>query len=571
MAKERRRHIVAALETGKPVVFEDERGGRHFVNHIMPVRDDDEVVVAAAIFALDTTERKLAEEKLRESEERYRQIISTCIEGVWQIDHNNVTSFVNPQMASILGYSVEEFIGRSMYDFMDDEGRALADANVERRRQGISERHEFRFKHKDGRDVWTTLAANPIHNPDGSYAGAVALVTDTTERRKLERRMLQSQKLESLGVLAGGIAHDFNNLLVGIMGNVGLAEENLEPTSPARYSLKEIEKAAEAAAALTKELLAYSGQGQFVIEPLVLNQMVSDVSSLLTAVISKNANLELRLGSGLPLVSGDATQLKQVVMNLITNASDALGEGPGKIRVSTSLVRLEPPQLASLHSGDDLTPGEYVCLEVADTGTGMDPDTQLKIFDPFFTTKFTGRGLGLAAVLGILRGHGAGLEIDSEPDRGSRFRVFLAAIESDASEAKPTDAVETSHWRGSGLVLVVDDEPTVRDVASRILESVGLEVIACSTGDEAIANFKERHSDIKAVLLDMTMPGLTGPEVLAELRSLNPAIPVVLTSGYIAEAAMRKVEGVEHVTFLQKPYRLDDFIEVIRRALSSAS
>ncbi|MCO4762758.1 MAG: PAS domain S-box protein, partial [Myxococcales bacterium] len=351
MAHSRLAHAQRCLDSAQPVVFEDSRAGRHFVNHVMPVLGDQGSVTGVAIVAIDVTRRRRAEQMMRDSESRCQTIISTCVEGVWQIDAESMTSFVNPQMASMLGYSIDEFLGKSMYDFMDDKAREVAEENVRRRQRGISEEHDFRFKHKDDRDVWASLSTNPIHGADGEYIGAVAMVTDITERRVLEQRMLQSQKLESLGVLAGGIAHDFNNLLVGILANVSLAERMVSQQTAALPLLAEVRRAAEAAANLTNELLAYSGKGPFTTEPVDLQAVVAEVSALLTAVISKHARLELNFASNLPAIVADATQVRQVIMNLVTNASDAIGDEPGTIMASTFVAHLDPGRLAGMQLG----------------------------------------------------------------------------------------------------------------------------------------------------------------------------------------------------------------------------
>jgi CheY-like chemotaxis protein len=330
--------------------------------------------------------------------------------------------------------------------------------------------------------------------------------------------------------------------------------------------LADIQLAAERAADLTRQLLAYSGKGRFVVEALDVNRVVDEMAHLLSTVISKKASLRFALRPDLPMVKADATQLRQVVMNLITNASDALAGKVGLINVTSGTVDADAEYLASAFVGDPLPPGPYVFLEVSDTGAGMDPATQERIFDPFFTTKFTGHGLGLAAVLGILRSHRGTIKVYSEPGRGSTFKVLLPAALDGTSEATAPRAA-IAH-PGVGLVLVCDDDAAVRAVAARVLEGAGYAVITAADGLEAVQRFAERSGEIVAVLLDMTMPGLSGDEVFRELRRRREDVRVVLSSGYNEQDATSHFVGKGLAGFLPKPWRPDDLLAAVRRAQS---
>lgn len=568
-AAARRPHVERVFQTGRSESFEDSRQGRFFVNHINPVLGEGDEVEAVAVFALDITETKRAQASIQASEHRYQQIITTCQEGVWQIDADSMTCFVNPQMTMIFGYSIDEFLGRSMFDFMDEEAQKVASANVERRRDGIAERHEFRFRHKTGRDVWTSLATNPIFTPSGDYAGAVALVTDISDNRLLEARMQQTQKLESLGLLAGGIAHDFNNLLVGILANVGIAQRVLAPQSPGMGPLREIQRAADAAARLTSELLAYSGSGRFVTEPLHLENIVTEVSKLLDKVISKQTRIDVDLAPNVPAIEADVGQLRQVVMNLFTNASEALGDMPGAIEASVFVAQLTPEEVANVQIDNQLSPGKYVCLQVVDSGAGMDDETQSRMFEPFFSTKFTGRGLGLAAVQGILRGHQAGLLIDSTVGRGTTIRVYFPIAASQPAKTPALTNQAADLRTGSGLVLVVDDEEMVREAAVNILEMSGFEVLSCGNGHDALPLIDIQGEALRAVLLDHTMPGLSGTQVLNKLREKHPQLPVVMTSGYTDQGIILENSGLP-ATFLKKPFDIDRLLDAMFAALGQS-
>jgi signal transduction histidine kinase/CheY-like chemotaxis protein len=381
-------------------------------------------------------------------------------------------------------------------------------------------------------------------------------------RRAIEAKVLEVQKLESLGVLAGGIAHDFNNLLVAIMGNAGLALLDLPEDSPARASIIDVEVASRRAGELARQMLAYSGRSRFVIEPIELSELVRELLTLLQVSIGKRVILRLNLSPSPVVVDADAAQLRQVVMNLVINAADAIGDRSGNVTIRVDQMIADADELTRAHPGAGLGPGSYALLEVVDTGTGMDRVTQDRIFDPFFTTKFTGRGLGLAAVLGIVRGHGGALSVNSELGKGSTFRIVLPLSASSPAAGRSHDR----EWRGSGTVLVVDDDPMVRTVARRLLESFGLTVRVAAGGPEAIALVSAAPASVDAVLLDMTMPELSGPEVFSELRTIRADLPVVLMSGY-HEDELDPGIGASISGFVQKPFTPADLARCMRVAL----
>jgi signal transduction histidine kinase len=388
------------------------------------------------------------------------------------------------------------------------------------------------------------------------------------ERRKVQVKLLHAQKLESLGVLSGGIAHDFNNLLVGILGNAGLAMLELPAESPARTTLHDIETAALRAAELTRQLLAYAGKGQFVVGPVNLSLLVEEMANLLATAVSKNARLDLQLEGTIPPVEADATQLRQVVMNLITNASEAIGTASGTITVRTGVMDADRPWLADAQLGAGLPEGPYAYVEVQDDGHGMHPATQARIFDPFFTTKFTGRGLGLAAVLGIVRAHHGAIRVASAPGRGTTIRiVFPAGGEVDETVRRRSDPAMAALDERTGTILVVDDEETVRNVARRILTSNGFSVRMAAGGVEAMHVLRQDPQAIDAVLLDLTMPDMSGTVTRQELQRIRPDIKVVFSSGYSQSDAFPVADGNAGLPFIQKPYRPADLVATIRRVL----
>jgi len=518
--------------------------------------------VAGLLVEVATAARLVA--ALRSSEQRYRRIVTTTHEGVWTVDAAHRTTFVNQRMAQIVGREEAELLGRPLLDFVAPEDHALVAAKFAERRGGVHDRYEHRFCRKDGARVTVQASTSPLLDEDGRFIGALAMVRDVTELRQLEARMLHAQKLESLGVLAGGVAHDFNNLLVGILGNVGLARAELAADAPAQAVLRDVQRAATRAADLTAQMLAYAGKGRFVVQRLGLNRLIGEVSHLMAAVLSKRARLHTELAADLPDVEGDAPQLRQVVMNLIANAGDALGDEPGLVTVRTSVRDVDPAALVGCYADAGLKRGRYVCLTVADTGPGFDEATQARIFDPFFTTKFAGRGLGLAAVLGILRGHRGAIQVESAPGRGARFHVLLpsASPTAQGGPRRPEPGPQRA-----GLVLIADDEPAVRTAARRVLERAGLTVCVAGDGREAIAVFTERQAEIQVVLLDMTMPHLRGDEVYRALRRLRPDVRVVLTSGFSDPQAGDIGPGA---VFLPKPWTPQELLAAVFAALDRA-
>ncbi len=388
------------------------------------------------------------------------------------------------------------------------------------------------------------------------------------ERRKLENQIQHTQRLESLGVLAGGVAHDFNNLLMAIQGNVDLAMLDLEPDSPVRMPLREALRASQSASELCGQILSYSGRGRFDLEPLDLSLLVSDLGRMFGASVLNKATLVWKLEPGLPQVLGDATQLRQIAMNLILNAAEALGEEAGEIRVSTRLLRCTHRDLGEALLGELCRPGQFLALEVEDTGCGMDAATLRRIFEPFFTTKVLGRGLGLAAVLGIVRGHHGALRVDSQPGKGTRFRVLLPAFIEQAAPSPPEEpsAEIPGTWPGTGKVLVVDDEEFLRSLLLQILERNGFEVLLATDGQEGLRLFQE-HPGLDLVLLDLRMPRMDGFETCRAMRSVNEKVPIVMMSGNQDSALVAGDDSLDIQGFLQKPFRARDLRKLLSHVL----
>lgn len=425
-----------------------------------------------------------------------------------------------------------------------------------------------------GEKRWLLTSKVPLRDAAGQVVGLVGVGRDITERKRveeerltLERQLFEAQKLESLGVLAGGLAHDFNNLLVPILGNAALIRLSLPPDSPLAEAAQQIETAAQHAGGLARQMLAYSGKGRFITQPLDLNALVREMSQLLQASVPKNVALQLDLLPKLPAVNGDLTQLRQVVLNLIINASEAFAGRAGHIQLITRVAQLTHEQLTKTYHATGLPEGEYVLLSVTDDGPGMSPEIQARIFDPFFTTKTTGRGLGLAAVQGIIRSHQGILSVNSTVGQGTTFTIILPATQ--APPPLPVDppvAAENNSWRGQGAVLVIDDEVSVRATTARLLQHFGFTPLTAPNGPLGLEMLQANQPNVVVVLLDLTMPEMNGHQIYDEIRRVAPNLPVVMMSGYSEqELVTREATGL--AGFLQKPFSPPGLQKVLQQAL----
>lgn len=417
----------------------------------------------------------------------------------------------------------------------------------------------------------------PMRDREGKADGILVISRDVTqirqkeaEQRELARRLQETQKLESLGIIAGGIAHDFNNLLTIILGNANIARLNLPPDSNLVECLGRIEATSLRAADLCKQMLAYSGKGLFVIRRLDLSNLVHDMAELLQLSISKKVTLQFQLGASLPPVLADATQLQQILMNLVSNASEAIGEREGTVWIRSGLVEIDREAVRSFSPPTDIAEGEYVFLEVADDGCGMTPQIRERIFDPFFSTKFTGRGLGLAAVLGIVRSHRGAITVQSQVGRGSSFRLLLPPAEGGVEEDVSLTAPSTS-WRGQGTILLAEDEAGVRITTADLLRAGGFSVDVAENGRTAIDRFRLAPNRYRAVLLDFTMPEGDGEEAFLEIRQIRPHAPVLIMSGYSPQHVLDRFVGKGLNGFIQKPFQARDLMNALRKALETES
>lgn len=529
------------------------------------------VFAARAAAELDRLD---GQRELAQSEGRFRLIVTSCAEGVAILDAAGGIRYVNPQLARlVLAPSPEAVVGKNWRDFVVPRHLEAVSRQVAQRKAGQSDRYETALRRADGQEVLVDVSAAPVAGPGGRVEGTIALFRDITERRALDEQVREAQKLESLGVLAGGVAHEFNNLLVGILANSSFALSELPQGTEVRAAVEDVRAAAQKASDLTRQLLAYSGRGRFTVGPVDLSRLAGEMVALATPALKNRATLQVELASGLPEVQGDSGQLGQVVMSLLTNASDALAERPGRITLRTGVATLERMALAHFHGGDALPEGRYVTLSVEDDGAGMDDLTRGRVFEPFFTTKFTGRGLGLPAAFGILKSHGGAIRVESEPGRGALVTILLpprrveaAAAAPEASRGAPAPCPAPA---ARPLVLVADDEDVVRRAAKRALERAGFDVLEAADGRQAVERFAAEAGRVACVLLDLTMPGMGGEAALAAIRQRGAEVPVVLTSGFSDRDEASAEASDPRVGFLPKPFGPGELVAAVRQALGA--
>jgi PAS domain S-box-containing protein len=530
---------------------------------------------------VDVTDRVEFEARLRDSEARLKQAMQGADLGMWEREISTGRLVFNDRWAEILGHSPDEITPHmsSWQDRIHPEDRAETLAAMNDHLEGRIPFYEgeFRMRTKTGDWRWILSRGRVVERDAegrplrtaGTHLDISARKEAERKRRKIETQMQQTQKLESLGVLAGGIAHDFNNILMAIMGNADLVLQDLAKDSPLRPRIEEVEKASRRAVTLTHQMLAYSGKGRLVTRPIDLGQAVAEIAHLLRSSFQEGVLVTLNLGENLPAIRADSAQIQQVVMNLLLNASEAFADhSQGDITVSTGVREYSRADLSRTYLDEGRPEGSYVYLEVADTGCGMDEEVLSRIFDPFYSTKFTGRGLGLAALLGIVRGHNGAVMVQSAPGSGSTITVLFPALDGSVAEAQEEESpLSELAWTGSGTVLLVDDEDTVLEVSSRMLERIGLKVLTATDGCEALEVFRERGDEIDCILLDLTMPNMGGEQAYHALRALRKDVPIVLSSGFGEQELAERFAEHDITGIIHKPYKTAALTALMRDVL----
>ncbi|HYR86862.1 MAG TPA: response regulator, partial [Terriglobia bacterium] len=523
----------------------------------VPEKGFAEVRMFAQTFAAMAFSLRNSRKELEKSSEQITSILESIRDGFIALDRDWRCLYINHVAITLSRSPREQLIGKNLSGWFAKNLSSPAFAQLER---GMRERTGVHFEEYYAPfDSWFEVDASPTGD------GLAVFVRDVTERKRFSERLQQTQRLESLGVLAGGIAHDFNNLLTGIIGNASLALEE-SPPKPMRGWLQAVMSAGEQATALTRQLLAYAGKGPFVTQPLNLSELVRETSHLVQTSIPRTVHLRLQLAENLPAVEGDVAQLQQVIMNLVINGAEAIGDGrTGSVTVTTCLQQIDQIYIQQTFTPEEISPGAYIVLEVTDTGCGMDEATVSRIFEPFFTTKFTGRGLGLAAAIGIVRRHKGTLKVYSVPAQGSSFKILIPASTREAADSPLKRTVQSPG--GTETILVIDDEEVVQRAARSTLERLGYTVILAEDGAKGIQRCRESGARISLVLLDLTMPGMPGEEVLERLEAMRPDLPVILSSGFNQMEVTRRLSGKGPASFLQKPYTARQLAEQVRSVL----
>ncbi len=516
----------------------------------------------------ENADRQLAEESMRMLERAVEQ----SVDGIVVVDLAGSTEFLNEAWAQMHGYEVPEILGYDLNLFhtreqMQDEVYPL----LKQVRDHESFDGDVGHRHRDGSTFPTWMTANLLRDAADEAEGVVAIARDMTERRRIEEeqrqlgaRLQHAAKLESLGDLAAGIAHDYNNLLTGMMVHADLAGQEVAENSPAHDKIRRIERAAERAADLSDQLLAFAGEDEPELETVQLNDLLRSMEPQLKEQVPEKHVLQFQLKRALPPVDVDPSQLRRVVLRLVANAVEAVSEDAGVITLRTSKVEAVRSYFDGARPSEDLAPGNYVFFEVSDSGVGIDDETRERMFDPFFTTKPVGRGLGLATTLGIVGAHGGGIKVYSEPGRGTTFEVLFPASTRREVAARPRVAEE---WTPAGTILVVDDEELVLEVSREILVSRGFTVLTAAGGAEAVEIYTQHCSEIVAVVLDMTMPEVDGEQAFRKIREVNPRARVIMMSGYSKKKLSSRVIEMGLGGFLHKPFRPQDLMDKLRELI----
>ncbi|MGH9369748.1 MAG: response regulator [Thermoanaerobaculia bacterium] len=519
--------------------------------------------------ARDRSERKRAEQELRESERRYRSIVETTNEWIWESDLEGRLTYSNAAVQRLVGHRPEELVGQKGIEFLHPEDAKNVASVVER---AIAEKSGWtgwvhRWRHKDGSYRSVESNAATVFGENGEFQGFRGATRDITERLQIEAQLRQAQKMEAIGTLAGGVAHDFNNILTTILGYADLVREQLQTDHPLHEDVQEIQKAAERASALTRQLLAFSRKQMLTPVVLDLNTIVSDLERMLRRLIGEDIDLASVLDPQLGRVKADPTQIEQVILNLCVNARDAMPQG-GKLTIETSNLDLDDSYVR--RHGYAMS-GPHVFLAISDNGTGMDEETRSHIFEPFFTTKGAGKGtgLGLSTVYGIVKQSRGHIEVYSEPGHGTTFKVYLPRVFEDRVPVTPTTEETPAH--GSETILLVEDEAPVRALTRRFLEALGYRVLETSGPEEAVRLAKTHPEPLHLMVTDAVMPGKSGPELARLMSSVRPEMKVLFISGYTNDAIVRQGLLKANEAFLQKPFRSDTLARKVRSILDGKS
>ncbi|MCK5862720.1 MAG: response regulator [Candidatus Hydrogenedentes bacterium] len=524
-----------------------------------------------------------ANETLRKQGFVFRSMVENIPGAVYRgnVDTDSAMSYVSDTIEVLTGYPATDFIDNKVRSFgsvIHEEDTSIWYSRQKNIAEKIPYEIRYRLRHVTGHILHVQEKGCGVWDESGTLLWLNGFIWDITERIEaeetrlsLERQVQHTQKLKSLGVLSGGVAHDFNNLLMAILGHSELALIELNDTAPACSSVKHIQKSAYRAAELCRQLLAYSGRGAFEIKRIGLHHLVLEILELLKTSVSKKVRLDINLPEDLPSISGDTSQITQIIMNLITNASESINDNAGTITVTGNVLASTDDIPVGAFISDGMPHGRYICIDVTDTGCGMSLETMDRIFEPFFTTKVTGRGLGMAAVMGIVHSHKGALWLTSEEEVGTTFRVFFPVAKKLTNSTTFMVRSKPNLWKGSGLILLVDDEEELLQVGEKMLSHIGFEVITATNGREALEVFKTRKDAIEAVLLDLTMPDMDGKETFCELKKLDENVKVIIVSGFSLQEIEERFNNMGLLGALHKPYSMKTLKETLQSHFDESS
>jgi len=534
------------------------------------------LLIAAPMYFIIFRPLQRQQIQIAENEKWLRTITAHMPGGLVAIDRHGIIQLTNPMLGKMFGYDASELIGQSVNMLMPAAEAREHDGHIRRylethTSEVMDKTVETEAMHRDGTVFPIEIKRSEMWLGDTVYF--VAVIHDISDRKareeeeqQLQRKIEHTQRLESLGVLAGGIAHDFNNILAAIQGNAELLKMQMDDDQESREHLDNIETGCSHAADLCRQMLAYAGQGRYLIQQINVSELVRSMARLIEVSIPKNVQLEYHLDTDVPMVECDVAQLEQVIINLLTNAAEAIGDDSGTITIATGSTLTDTNTLEHCYGSEELRSGEHVYIEVADDGCGISDETRQHMFEPFYTTKFTGRGLGMSAILGIMRSNHGCIQIDSKPERGSTIRVFLPPAKGKAKQ--PPEETMSGHLTASGTVLVVDDEPAVREVACRMLTRMGFETLTANDGDESLDVYRRHQDEIVAVLLDLTMPKMSGDKAFEALQRIQPNVKVLISSGYGEARLAERFKDQRSVGFVQKPYNLKQLRQAMQKIMA---
>ncbi len=566
------RHVLNVFEQGEKLILEiplKRNDGSTFYARLESIRmmDAGDGSYAVRTAVSNITERKLAEDALRQSEERFRQIAESTEEWIWEVNSDGLYTYVSHVVEKILGYKPEEVVGKKhFYDFFPYDKREQMKKEVF---EGFAAKRTFTKYvnlnvHKNGSRILLETSGLPILDSRGDLLGYRGVDTDITEHQKLEAQYLHAQKMEAIGTLAGGVAHDFNNILNVIIGYGTMVLDRMRADSLSKEQMNEVLNAAERAATLTKRLLVFSRKQVVDVKLINVNELILGIQKMLIQIIREDIDFKLDLTDRPLAVMADAGQIEQVLMNLASNAKDAMPEG-GRLTIGTRLEEITDEYVAAYGYGE---PGMYVLITVADTGCGMDAEIQKKIFEPFFTTKDIGEGtgLGLAISYGIIKQHNGYIKVYSEPGQGTLFKIYLPLIEDTAVMGKQTEAAVTVNG-GNETILVAEDDASLRNLTRIVLESFGYSVITAEDGEDAITKYMGNREKIQLVILDMIMPKKSGKDVSELIREKNPRTKILFMSGYTMFNIKNRELTESDFDFIHKPVSSKDLLKKVREIL----